>query len=485
MRVMSLLRKPMMRIRGRRDTVSVATAAPADELLSQHEQLCRELAGAESPAAANARLADLECRLGLEMLQSFPTTVSLCSTNVCNARCTFCDYTPKPAGMADFMSLDDVRRMSWLKYVSALNLNAGYGDSLANPHFGDIYGHVRQAHPHLHCSLVTNGLGLSESLSRQFVGQSIRHTPCAVGGGTRSVPDTGALDDLLISVNAARQPTWDALMRQGSFPRVLENIARLVELRKNADASKPRLALSMVLCKDNLAEAVEFVELAHRLGVEQVVFAHYLSVSLVGGRTMPAEQSLYFDRAHCDAMMAAAARRADELGVVLARPLPFDAAPTCTFVGDRVARAVPMCEKPWKSCVLSCLPGAERDREMVFCCFGAFYRIEYAKEDLSEATFLARVWNHPAARYVRRTINGRGFNPVCEACRSVDRFDPANASRYRELYRAISAAFTPDGGQIEARLRAAITSSPLPPGEGGVRAAASNPAPTEPPMHHA
>ena len=59
-------------------------------------------------------LKPLECRLGLETLRSFPTTVALCTTNVCNARCTFCDYTPKPAGMADFMTLDDVRRMSWL-----------------------------------------------------------------------------------------------------------------------------------------------------------------------------------------------------------------------------------------------------------------------------------------------------------------------------------------------------------------------------------
>ena len=144
-----------------------------------------------------------------------------------------------------------------------------------------------------------------------------------------------------------------------------------------------------------------------------MVFVHYLSVSQVGSRRMSAEHSFYYNRAGCDRAMEVAARRAGELGLELHRPLPFAAGPASVFVGDRVAQAPPACDKPWKSCSLSCLPGPERHREMVFCCFGAFYRIAYAKDDLSEDSFLTKVWNHPAARYFRRTINGRGFNPVC------------------------------------------------------------------------
>ena len=362
MRVTSLLRKSAAMLRRPRG----ATRARA-ELAAQSQQLAREMADAEQPWAVNARLNDLERRLGRESLQSFPTDVAICTTSVCNARCTFCHYTPKPKPLADFISLDDVKKMTWLNRVSTLNLNSGYGDSLVHPHFGDIYDYIRQTHPHLTCTLVTNGLGLTEALSRQFVGH---------------------LSDLLISVNATRSSTWQALMQRGCFDQVIEAVARLTVLKRLAQSSKPRLAMSMILFRDNIEEAVEFVELAHRLGVEKVVFVHYLSVSQVGSRRMSAEHSLYYNRAGCDRAMEVAARRAGELGLELHRPLPFAAGPASVFVGDRVAQAPPACDKPWKSCSLSCLPGPERHREMVFCCFGAFYRIAYAKDDLSEEFFL-------------------------------------------------------------------------------------------------
>ena len=134
-----------------------------------------------------------------------------------------------------------------------------------------------------------------------------------------------------------------------------------------------------------------------RLGVKKVVFVHYLFVAPMGSRRMPAEQSLYYDREACDRVMEAAARRAGELGVELHRPMPLPRGRPRSSSATAQAQAPPGCDRPWKSCSLSCLPGPERHRRMVFCCFERVYRIAYNKDDLSEDSFLTKVWNHPAA----------------------------------------------------------------------------------------
>ena len=69
---------------------------------------------------------------------------------------------------------------------------------------------------------------------------------------------------------------------------------------------------------------------------------------------------------------------------------------------------------------------------MIFCCSGFYYGVKYDKSDMTEENF-RKAWNHPAARYFRRTVNKKGANPICAYCQSVDRFDPENNRRYYEI----------------------------------------------------
>ncbi len=77
---------------------------------------------------------------------------------------------------------------------------------------------------------------------------------------------------------------------------------------------------------------------------------------------------------------------------------------------------------------------------MIFCCSGFYYGVKYDKSDMSEENF-CKAWNHPAARYFRRTVNKKGANPICAYCQSVDRFDPENNRRYYEIGAKAAAMF--------------------------------------------
>ena len=70
-------------------------------------------------------------------------------------------------------------------------------------------------------------------------------------------------------------------MRSRGFDNVCETYAYLAG-RRQLRTRLPRLATSMVLTRDNLEEVVEFVELAARLGADEVTFAHYISTTMVG-----------------------------------------------------------------------------------------------------------------------------------------------------------------------------------------------------------
>ena len=401
---------------------------PVDDrskLLEQRELLKQEMLQSETPHLVNAKLNDLEFELGMDELYSFPTSVDLCMTSVCNAKCSFCDYSAKPKELRDHLSLEEFRRISWLKYVTTLNWNSGYSDSLANPHFGDIYAYAKDEHPHLNNTLVTNGIGLTDDLCEGLVGH---------------------LSELLISLNSPRPDTWKSLMGCGGFDRVAKMVSHITHLKRARNASTPRITMSMILFRDTIDEALEFVEFAHAIGAERVKFAHYLSTALVGTRKMPGTASLCHDTAVSDSTMEAASRKAAELGLEFVQPLPFSSEAGGIFMGERVGEPPQDCRQPWRNCSLSCLPGPDRHREMVFCCFGTFYRIKYSKSNLSEKTFQNDVWNHPAARYFRRTINGRGFNPICSACGTVDRFNPENAAYFEELYRTIDRVFANHDG---------------------------------------
>ena len=360
--------------------------------LHSRKKLHAEMLQSADPAAVNQRLNDLECDFGCDELQSFPTSVGLNMSSACNAHCVFCSYQPSMLAERDCITVEDLKKMTWLRHVKDLAVWGGVGDSLVNPEFLDCYRYLKAAHPHLTVALSTNGIRMTRELCEEFAGHLSRYN---------------------VSLNAARKETWEKLMRARGFENACETFAHLARRRRELGTKKPMMVLSMVVTRTNVAEAVEFVELAARLGADAATFGHYLTTTLVGRRDLAPEESLYYEKQKADEWLEKAAVRGAELGLQIGRPLPFAAESAHVQYGARASNWLgvpPPCRDPWKTCHLTV--DEEGRRQMIFCCSGFYYGVKYDKSEMTEENFRT-LWNHPAARYFRRTVNKKGANPIC------------------------------------------------------------------------
>ena len=366
--------------------------------------LTEKMSTAHNAHIINAELNSLECREKMEKLDSFPPVVGLNMTSRCNARCVFCSIQPETQKFKDSVTLDDVKKMTWLRYVSRLFVWGGIGDSLVNKDFLPIVRYLRETYPHLQLELSTNGIQLNEEVCQTLAGN---------------------LTLFNVSLNAATREMWESQMRSKGFDNVCANIARLAELRPSRGA--PAIRLSMVLSRANIDEAVPFVDLASRLGADGVTFVHYVPTTLVGHRDLNANQSLYLDKDYSDVVLEKAAARAEALGLAYTGPTLFNKTSDYIHFGARAMTPPPMCFDPWSTCYLTV--DEDGNRQMIFCCSGFYYSIGYDKASLDEDNF-RKLWNHPTARYFRRTVNCKGENPICTYCSTVDRFCPDNVGLY-------------------------------------------------------
>ncbi len=365
-----------------------------------------------TPHLVNEHLNDLERKFERTTLKSYPPYVCLNLTPMCNARCTFCTYDPKALERKEFISLDAVKQMTWLKYTSNFAIWGGIGDSLVHPQFSEMFSHVRETHPHLSISLFTNGISLTKDIADTLVGK---------------------LDTFNCSFNAASREVFLELMRVDKFEQVRENLRYLAQRRKETGATRPHLTASLVMTKESLSDIKPFVDLMYELGFDAVTFANFVSTTTVHKRDMDISSSLYLCKEEADAAVSSAIERGKELGMTINMPALFSETEGVNIVtGTRLkAPKWEKCTDPWRMCYLTVNDVGVP--QMVFCCSGLYYDVDYDPEHLDEES-LWKVWNHPAAQFFRKTTNHPGENAICTYCKTVDRFDPDNAFAVYDAY---------------------------------------------------
>ena len=359
------------------------------------------------PHQWNFILNQFESRHRFEQVKSFPLDVAFNITNRCNAHCAFCSYQPGKEKMND-LTLEDFKKMNWLKYVWKVGLGGDIGDPLVNPEFSAIYNYLRETYPHQYLRVITNGIALSECLCRLFA---------------------GSLAKIRVSLNASQPQTWRKLVRAKGFERIVENIGLLAELKKQLNTPRPYILLMMVICKENIEEVVDFVKLAHSIGANEVVFRHF-NISIMPNCDLPASSSMYYDHKNSDDWLVHAEKCANDLGIKIDKPVPFHERKYEYFEGERVKKSPEKCLAPWQTCYLTGKNVLKNMRKMEFCCSGFGGKIEYTPEDFDADNF-SKVWNHKSVRYFRKTVNLPQTNPYCQFCCSQDRINPENQEFYR------------------------------------------------------
>jgi MoaA/NifB/PqqE/SkfB family radical SAM enzyme len=266
----------------------------------------------------------------------------------------------------------------------------GMGEPLLNR---DIYRMVEYASKERKLTTImsTNGTLLNEANARKLIANGLRV--------------------LSISVDGATKETYERIRVGANFDRVVRNIRRLIELKKEMNSKTPWTYMSMVCMKDNIHEFLKLIELGKDLGVAAVQpqYMHFWgkdkeTVVRVKGVNIKdeihAKQNL-FDNIPKDEM--AEIRRmvnekAAEVGIPLLRPF-FE-----WETGDRT-----VCRVPWVDTYITA------DGYAIPCPIqGTDPRIENFG-NLFEKSF-DEIWNGDLIKNFRRRLVSGNPSAICRDC---------------------------------------------------------------------
>jgi len=181
--------------------------------------------------------------------------------NACNSNCLYCNiHSPSRTPSKDFLQdqlpfevfchvIDDLAKMG----VDGISVLAN-GEPLLHPNFADMVQLGKEKG--FMVNFFTNGLLLDERISRAIV-------------------KVGA-DEAFVTISAATEETYLALhskQRAGDYQQVLDNLARLRDLKKENSAFFPRVTGVHVICSENYTEIMEMAKQGARLGFSKLRLA--------------------------------------------------------------------------------------------------------------------------------------------------------------------------------------------------------------------
>jgi len=320
----------------------------------------------------------------LNKYRKWPSEVYINLTSECNKQCDICTYDHERAKGAHLVTLEDIKKMTWLKHVKFLGLWCGNGESLLNPEFEDILDYVRATWPHLQTQLSTNGILLTHEIGNKITFVNV------------------------------------SLNRANISPALANAIARI----------KTTKSISFVMTLDNIIEMPAFVALAGRLGATAII-GHCMFHSWAGARPLDVSKSCYNDPEKTNHYLRLAQEAATNWGVKLWSPPLLNLEEDYICRGTPTRLNLPYCSDPFKRLYLTVDEYAQPSA--IVCCSGCYFDVRY---DIKKMTpeYLHWLWNKGPFVHLRKTVNKpkEGGNILCNWCKTVNRFKP-EAGRSYEL----------------------------------------------------
>lgn len=189
-------------------------------------------------------------------------------TLACNLDCIMCPWTEMRSLTGPMLWKTFERIIPYLPLAEGVDFTGG-GEPLVHPRLPEMLCEAKKAGCQIGFS--TNGTRLTPRLSQQLL-------------------DLG-LDWISFSVDAADQETYERIRQGARFDQVIANIESLRDQKSKCGSKSPRMMMVIVLmggesgdqyATQNYYQLPAYLELGHRLGVEQVI-AKNLDVILKPG----------------------------------------------------------------------------------------------------------------------------------------------------------------------------------------------------------
>lgn len=256
----------------------------------------------------------------------------------------------------------------------------GWGEPLLHPRLFDMIALAKAAGCGV--GLTTNGMRLSPEVAARLL--DLR------------------LDLLSVSIAGATRETHEAIRVGSDFSLILENLRHLLALRRGWPGPRPKVELSYLMTRTNMAELPKAVELAACLGVEELYAINLDYVVTAGQDALRA-----FD---CPSLREAFAQniqeardRADRAGIVF-RPYPLEREEVAVCEASPTKILFISCDGWVSPCPYTALAGwGEIPRYFE----GRSIRVPRLRFGNIEEQGLMEIWRSPAYRTFRRQFERR------------------------------------------------------------------------------
>ncbi len=336
----------------------------------------------------NRLLQEQEVARGADTLVSRPTEVWFALTGRCNLACRHC---PRIAGVSsdEDMSVAVYERVRDQVFPAAEEVNFGgnnLGEQTLHKQFLTALADIRAAG--CRAVITTNGTRIDEATAQAFARHGVRLRISVEGVGE--------------TYRHIRGFKWDKLM---TGLRTFQQAAR-----EHADAGAS-LELGMTAFASNVDEVPDVIRTARDLGADKVFVQHLLPKN-----EDQRLQSLFFHRKSANEAFERARAVAAEVGVNVTLPPPIDCGPAHlepvappVAAAPAAAPARPKrapCYRPWTTVNIL------ENGDVLPCPVtgGALIMGNLGRSSFHD------IWNGPAYRRLRRTVNSDKPHPVCAAC---------------------------------------------------------------------
>jgi MoaA/NifB/PqqE/SkfB family radical SAM enzyme len=237
--------------------------------------------------------------------------------NRCNSKCATCPLTFSPQEAARQLSLDEFKSLVAQLPDLRRAVLQGVGEPLLNRDLAPMIAHLKERG--VYTVFNTNAALLTRRRQVDLV-----HS---------------GLDELRVSLDGSSPETYLKIRGIPAFERVVDNLGEMVRTRAELASATPRISIWMTALRENIAELPDVVDLAARLGVEEV----YLQRLVFWGEGLATgDQSVFSQHANTQAAIEEAERRATRHGVSLGGA---DATSPRASLLER-----PPMSEPWRAC---------------------------------------------------------------------------------------------------------------------------------------
>jgi len=331
------------------------------------------------PALASARLRGLsaqgwedalnarETAGQVEVMRSTPRTLFLEITGRCPIVCLMCARRYRDWDYGD-LSEEVFEKLTAVYQRVGITVLGGFGEPLVAANFDRCFS--RLATLRAPVALQTSGYRLTEDRVRSLFEGRLRH--------------------LHISMDSPVEATYSSIRPKISFHDVQARIRQLVELKRAAPSDLPEIRVVFVAMRRNIEELPAMVDLVANMGAD-ILTVQYVCVHSEEIR----DESLFFHQEVANRVFDEAEARAEKVDVKLELPPRF---------GQPPSDARTKCTDPWQVAYV------RWDGEVRPCCYA-----KASMGNLGDQSFW-EIWNGPAYRELRRTVNSSQPPDFCLVC---------------------------------------------------------------------